>query len=829
MKKLFSDNKNNIWFWLFVGVAALLFFAMPLLSRSAGNSGDEDKFQIPQGRYVIDYYKSHGKDTTCLMDSIDRDHNGNIINWNLKYYGCSFDVVTEWINQTFGVNDIAKTRHVCNAFLGWIIVFFGGLIAYRMGSVRRRPDDETECKGWRAGVFAMLLLFFSPRLLGHSFNNPKDIPLAAGIVMTIYYMMMFFRQVSPEGMEKVNVKGKKSPDRPLFASLPFSERTVFIMDIVLLVVSAVILFVTAGFGLGFLILLIAVAAFYFFKNAPKFNPLTLFMLALSLALAVSNRIGGLIVVGYMGLWGLLWLVRYGKQVGSSTVFKTILVAVAVCAVGFFAGLLLWPFAMQSPVHNSIESFKLMSQFDVSLSQLFEGELVSSSSLPWYYTPKFMLMTIPIVVMVGWLLYPFFGAFKKDRRIDSIMIYFCFLFPVFWIVVTKANVYGGWRHSIFTYPPMAIAAGLGFDAFAAWLGAKTKKRLWEGVAVALPFLLMLPPALHTVRNHPYEYVYFNELSGGVKKAFGKYELDYYYHSMREATEWVMEHAEPKADGSKILVGSWHIESTRYFLRTDTVHFATRYANWRNRYEYEWDYMVYPITGSLTSEYLTGPAFPPKDCVHTIKVDDVPIAVVLKRQTMDDYKAVQLLKGKNVDSATVAQATAMLNNALSLNPYNETALIYMSYVNNDPAAKLDYAKRLNEIDSRNQQYIQMLVEAYNNNGDPQAAINLLNDIKKKWNEAYSYVLLAQQYALQGDLDKALSEINTMLKSGILDFKRDQSFGNAINLYAQLNQAMGRDPNMAVNTFYSSYKKGLKENGKKKLAEEFEKELKKAQKNR
>ena len=42
--------------WLIV--AAVLLIAMPLMSLDAGNSGDEDKFQIPQGRFVMDYYHS---------------------------------------------------------------------------------------------------------------------------------------------------------------------------------------------------------------------------------------------------------------------------------------------------------------------------------------------------------------------------------------------------------------------------------------------------------------------------------------------------------------------------------------------------------------------------------------------------------------------------------------------------------------------------------------------------------------------------------------------------------------------------------------------------
>ena len=73
MKAFFAENKRNVWFWLFVATAVILLFAMPLMSRSAGNSGDEDKFQIPQGRFVLDYFASDGADTTCLQDLVQFD------------------------------------------------------------------------------------------------------------------------------------------------------------------------------------------------------------------------------------------------------------------------------------------------------------------------------------------------------------------------------------------------------------------------------------------------------------------------------------------------------------------------------------------------------------------------------------------------------------------------------------------------------------------------------------------------------------------------------------------------------------------------------------
>ena len=796
MKKLFSENKNNIWFWLFLGLAAALFVAMPLMSRSAGNSGDEDKFQIPQGRFVMDYFQSDGADTTCLQDVVTL--NGKEQSWNLKYYGCSFDVVTEWINRTFNIDDIARTRHMCNAFLGWLIVLFGGLIAYRMG-------------GWRAGVFAMLLLFLSPRLLGHSFNNPKDIPLAAGIVMTIYYMLMFFRQVSPQLVADAAVKGKKAAIKVVYPEQAYNDKVTRGLAIGLMVLASPLLITSAGIGFTILIVALFVVTILI-KNTPKFNPLTLFMLALSLALAVSNRIGGLIAVGYLGMWGLLWLVRYGKHVGGPTIAKVIAAGLLVSLAGFFGGLRLWPFALQDPLGNSIESFRLMSQFDVQLRQLFEGEMVMSSTLPWYYTPKFMLMTIPVAVMIGWLLYPFFGAFKREHRIDSIMIYFTFLFPVVWIVITGANVYGGWRHSLFAYPPMAVAAALGFDALACWAGKKSGKRIVEGVVCAVPLLLLVTPALHIVRNHPYEYVYFNELEGGAKKAYGHYEMDYYYHSMREATEWVLANAEPKSDGSKTLIGSWHIESTRYFMRNDTARFDTRFVRWAQRYEYDWDYLVFPITG-ISGDQLLSPNFPPSDCVHTVDVDGVPIALVLKRADKSDYYGIQQLAEGHIDTAIV-----LFHKALTVNPNNEAALTNLASIHlrsNQIDSAIYYCQRLTALDATNPQTNQMLAWAYIQAQRNDDAMALLNKEKERGQNAYAFSLSAQLRAQQGDVNGAINEIINMLDHGLMD---DVS----LQLYTQIRMSQGIDQRTAMFNYYSSYANGLEKKGDKKGAEQLRQQL-------
>ena len=716
MKKLFTDNKNNPWFWAFVAVAAVLFFAMPLLSRSAGNSGDEDGFQIPQGYNVLNYYKTDHQDTTCMTFE------------NLKYYGCSFDVVTAWFNETFGVDDISRTRHAANAFCGWLAVLFVGLIAYRIG-------------GWRAGVLAMVLMFLSPRFLGHSFNNPKDTPLAAGVVMAVYYIMMFFRQ------------------------------------------------------------------------APKPKWSTMVMLALSIAFAISIRIGGLIILGFFGLWGLLWVIE-GKR--WKELPKTIGWAALVCVVGFFAGLLLWPYAMQAPLKNSMESYRAMSQFAIAIRQIYNGEMVWSDALPWFYTPKFILTTIPIAVIAGWLLYPFFGAFKKERRVESTMLYFCFLFPVIWIVYTKANVYGGWRHSMFAYPPMVATAALGFNALVE-RSEKMNGKVWRYAATVLPFVLLIGPAAFCMRNHPYEYVYFNELGGGTKKNFARYELDYYYHSMREATEWVKANADTQGlqPGQKIVVGSWHLPSTKYFLRNDTTVFQPRFVRWYQKGDVDWDYAVFPLTG-IDPAYLTNSkVFPPKDMVHAVEVDGVPIAIVLQRHDKSDFMGSQMKKAGQFD-----EALTWFYKALDYNPYNEAVLLNMAEIflqTNQPDSALKYCQRFFEFEPNNDNANYFAAYAYLQKGDAGNALAVCDNIKQhNFKYVSAYQLAAQIRMQSGDILGAENELRQAIEAEQID-------NNIVQMYVAVKHAQGLDDRMAYTSLYQTIATSLEAHGKKDQAQQYRDALK------
>lgn len=567
----------------------------------------------------------------------------------------------------------------------------------------------------------------------------------------------------------------------------------------------------------------------FFRQAPKPKWYIMLMLALSIAFALSIRVGGLILFGYFGFFGLLWMIntiRENKQnvrnnpkakhkSPAQNIFRTILWAAVVCIAGFFAGLIIWPFAWQSPISNVVESYGAMQQFATAIRQTFEGQLFWSDALPWYYTPKFILITIPIAVIIGFLLYPFFGGWTKGKRLETIMIYFTFLFPVFWIVYTGANVYGGWRHSLFSYPSMAIAAGLGFAAFADFLG--NKKRVLGIVGNVLPFVLLITPAIHTVKNHPYEYVYFNELEGGAKKAFGNYELDYYYHSTREASEWVMANAEPS--DYKILVGSWHINSTKYFLRNDTNHFRACFVRWYRRGEFDWDYAVFTVTG-IAPEYLRNPnVFPPKNCVHTVDVDGVPIAVVLKRDNKYDLEATKLKKAGQLDSAKTLYLKSLEND-----PLDETALINLAeiYLNKQQpdSCLMMTGKYLNEIEPSNDEANYFSAYANLMKGNAQKAVEITeNIIKHNYKYGGAYQLQLQIYLQSNNLFGAEQTMVKMIDIDMVD-------NNFVATWVAINKAQGLDERGAYIKLYKALVDSYNKRGKKKEAEMYQEQLEQLQ---
>ena len=340
---------------------------------------------------------------------------------------------------------------------------------------------------------------------------------------------------------------------------------------------------------------------------------------------------------------------------------------------------------------------------------------------------------------------------------------------------------------------------------------TKIILVNITAIVVILLLLWHPILHIFKNHPYEYVYFNELAGGIHKAYGNYEMDYYYHSTRAASEWIIAHAEKSGmeTGSKIKVASWHMPSVEYFLRKDTSNFQVVFSRWYERGNNDWDYAIFPITG-IMPEQIKSEHFPPKNTIHTISVNDKPICIVLKRDDKSDLLGFQY-KSKNIADS----ALYFLSKALEHDPYNESAMMNLIelyfQIGQIENAKI-WIDKAQAFLPKHETSNYFLAHYYLAKKEHDQAIQICNKIIEdnfKFRSAYH---LACNASLQkNDIKGAEKILVSMINSDILD---DQGVKQLIQIY----KAEGLTEAMAYKKLYRVMSKSYEKRGKKKEAKEY-----------
>ena len=394
---------------------------------------------------------------------------------------------------------------------------------------------------------------------------------------------------------------------------------------------------------------------------PKPSRKDILLLILSIALSIGIRAGGILVIFYLGFFMFLKFVLdwvQEKQPGFKQLKNQLILFSGISISGYILGLILWPYALQNPLLHPWKSYQVMANFPTTIRQIFEGNFDWSDFHPWYYLPKYMAITIPLIVFSG--LIAFFLTPKKNyssnQKIKLALVGFSIVFPIAFVVLKQSNLYGSWRHFLFVYPGLVLISALGINAFL----TKYKHQAVRISAGILVLVLAIHPFRFMAANHPYYYLYYNQLTGGLKGAYGNYETDYYYHSMREGAEWLQEYLKNKPSNSGIVVGG-NFPSQWYFRGNKEVKFV--YFPWQNRSALNWDYAI--VANSYIPPYqLKNRIWPPANTIHTIFADGVPICAVVERVTKDDLSAIQEQnKGDNIKSAL------LFENAVRFDPQNE----------------------------------------------------------------------------------------------------------------------------------------------------------------
>lgn len=388
---------------------------------------------------------------------------------------------------------------------------------------------------------------------------------------------------------------------------------------------------------------------------------TILLLILSIALAIGIRAGGLLSVFYLGFFMFLkvildWITQ--KSLNLKSVKRYLILFTVIFISGYLLSLITWPYALQNPLLNPWKSYQVMTDYPVTVRQIFEGRFDWSDFHRWYYLPKYMAITIPLIVFSGMavLIFTVKKNFSPNQKMQLLLVLFTVLFPLVYVILKGSNLYGSWRHFLFVYPGIILLSALGFHA----LLTRFKQRIIRIGAILLLLALSFHPVRFMAANHPYYYLYYNQLVGGLKGAYGNYETDYYYHSMRQGAEWLQQTLKNEPHNSPVIVaGNFPIQW--YFRNDKAVNFV--YIPYQNRSDYNWDYAI--IANSyIPACQLKNKTWPPANTIHTITADRVPICAVIKRVTKDDLEGLQALeKGDNIKSAL------LLQNAVQADPQNE----------------------------------------------------------------------------------------------------------------------------------------------------------------
>lgn len=173
-----NDPKADFYRKVFFGLSGVVLLIMIILSFSAGINAD-DSYQVKYSENVVNFYTSFGEDRSAL-------ENVRIGNSEapMQNYGGFYELMAGGINRILGYDELQpgyhNVRQMLIALFGFVAMFFTGLFV-------------KEIAGWRAGILAFLLMFLSPRFLGHSMMNPKDIPYAAGFAISLYYLIRILK------------------------------------------------------------------------------------------------------------------------------------------------------------------------------------------------------------------------------------------------------------------------------------------------------------------------------------------------------------------------------------------------------------------------------------------------------------------------------------------------------------------------------------------------------------------------------------------------------------------------------------------------------------
>jgi hypothetical protein len=298
----------------------------------------------------------------------------------------------------------------------------------------------------------------------------------------------------------------------------------------------------APFAVAMAVLLLALVRVL--ETYPRITPAAGALTGAGFGLSIGSRVmGGFGVLDLTGALALLALIearRQGLRPAAARLGHFILLLLPAAVLAYAVMALVWPWSVADPL-NPLRAVAYFSRFfEKPWHELFAGALVTVTDMPHSYVPTLFALQLPEIFLAlalagaaGTLIAACRRDLTPNRRAVLALVLLAGALPIVATVLARPAMYNGIRHFVFVLPPLAVLGGLA----SAWLIDALQQRS-RGLAALAGIVLLVGvtlPIVEMARLHPYEYTYFNRLAGGVAGARGRYMLDYWGLSFKQASQ------------------------------------------------------------------------------------------------------------------------------------------------------------------------------------------------------------------------------------------------------------------------------------------------------
>jgi len=323
-----------------------------------------------------------------------------------------------------------------------------------------------------AGLIALVLLAACPLYYGHMFMNPKDSPFAVAMAILLLGLVRCFEDYPRVSIATATLAG-------------------------------------AGFGLS-----------------------------------IGSRImGAFAAIDALAALALMFSLEYralGIRQAGARLGHFLLALLPAIVLAYALMAFIWPWSVAAPL-NPLRAVEYFSRFfEKPWQELFDGRVISVPDMPRSYLPTLFALKLPVIFLVlglGGAVGALVAACRRtvafNRRAVLLLVALAALLPLAVTAALRPAMYNGIRHFVFVLPPFAVLGGLA-GMFLIEIAARRFRFAPIAAAVVLLAGTAVPVA-HMIRLHPFEYTYFNDFSGGVTAARGRYMLDYWGLSFKQASQ------------------------------------------------------------------------------------------------------------------------------------------------------------------------------------------------------------------------------------------------------------------------------------------------------